>query len=112
MKKYALISLLVILLTIYSSVVQVYGQDNSNVSDQNPTIQLFNGHNLDGKIVVDNDRHIKSKTDKGSIFLSKGKHKLEVFYYENTGTESLKVELEGPGIEKQSFPLEIIFLEK
>ena len=67
---------------------------------------------IDGKIIVDNDGHIKSKTDKGSIFLSKGKHKLEVFYYENTGTESLKIELEGPGIEKQSFPLEIIFLEK
>jgi len=67
---------------------------------------------IDGKIVVDNDGHIKSKTDKGSIFLSKGKQKLKVFYYENTGTESLKVELEGPGIEKQSFPLEIIFLEK
>ena len=67
---------------------------------------------IDGKIVVDNDGHLKSKTDRGSIFLSKRKHKLGVFYYENTGKESLKVELEGPGIEKQFFPLEIIFLEK
>ena len=39
----------------------------------------------------------------------KGRHKLELFYYENTGTESLNIEIEGPGIKKQPFPLEIIF---
>lgn len=67
---------------------------------------------VDGEIVVDNTGHIGPKTDKGKVFLSKGKHKFEVFYYENTGTESLNFELEGPGIKKQPFPLESIFFEK
>ena len=67
---------------------------------------------IDDKIVVDNDGHLKSRTDRGSIFLSKGRHKLGLFYYENTGTESLDFEIEGPGLERQTFPIERLFLEK
>ena len=67
---------------------------------------------LDGKIVVDNEGYNGIKVTKGKTFLSNGKHKLELFYYENTGTESLNFEIEGPGIKKQPFPLEIIFFEK
>ncbi|MCK5456034.1 MAG: chitobiase/beta-hexosaminidase C-terminal domain-containing protein, partial [Melioribacteraceae bacterium] len=66
---------------------------------------------LDGKIVVDNAGYNGIKVTKGKTFLSNGKHKLELFYYENTGTESLDFEIEGPGMKKQPFPLESIFLE-
>ena len=48
MKKYKLISFIVTLLTINLSALQLYGSDNSIRTDQNPTIQLFNGHSLDG----------------------------------------------------------------
>ncbi len=56
MKKYALISLLVILLTINLSAVQVYGQGDSKAKYQNSTIQLFNGQNLDGWYTFLKDR--------------------------------------------------------
>ena len=51
------------------------------------------------------------KAFKGKTYLSMGRHKFELFYYENTGTESLDFEIEGPGMKKQPFPLESIFLE-
>lgn len=66
---------------------------------------------IDSEIVVDNAGYTESKSTKGKVYLSKGKHKIELFYYENTGTESLNFEIEGPGINKQSFPMESIFFE-
>lgn len=67
---------------------------------------------IDDEIVVDNAGYTDVKSLKGKIDLSAGMHKLELFYYENTGTESLDFEIEGPGIEKQPFPLESLFFEK
>ena len=48
MKEYILTSLIVMLLTMNLSGVQVYGQGDLNATNQNHTIQLFNGQNLDG----------------------------------------------------------------
>ena len=66
---------------------------------------------LDGEIVVDNAGYNGNKVTEGKTYLSKGKHKLELFYYENTGTESLNFEIEGPGMDKQPFPLESVFFK-
>ncbi|MCD6598026.1 MAG: chitobiase/beta-hexosaminidase C-terminal domain-containing protein, partial [Bacteroidales bacterium] len=67
---------------------------------------------IDGKIVVDNAGYSGEKLDKGAVTLSIGWHKLAVFYYENDGTESLDFKLEGPGMERQPFPMEKVFFEK
>jgi len=48
MKNYLLISLMVTLLLLNLSTLQIYGNNNSIRTDQEPTIQLFNGHNLNG----------------------------------------------------------------
>jgi alpha-L-rhamnosidase len=70
---------------------------------------------LNDKIVVDNAGYKGAngiKNTKGKTYLSIGKHKLELFYYENDGTESLDFEIEGPGIKRQQIPMEIIFFNK
>ena len=55
MKKKTIISLVIALLLNFSS-VQLYGQDNSNTTTKNATIQLFNGQNLDGWYTFLKDR--------------------------------------------------------
>ena len=67
---------------------------------------------IDGKIVVDNAGYSGEKVDKGIVTLSLGWHKLAVFYYENDGTESLDLEIEGPGMDRQPFPVERVFLKE
>jgi PTH1 family peptidyl-tRNA hydrolase len=56
--------------------------------------------------------HNGLKNIEGKTYLSIGKQKLELFYYENDGTESLDFEIEGPGIKRQQIPMEIIFFNK
>ena len=48
MKNYLLISFVTALLLMNLSTLQIYGNNNSIRTDQEPTIQLFNGQNLDG----------------------------------------------------------------
>ncbi|MCK5207277.1 MAG: hypothetical protein KAQ79_04630, partial [Cyclobacteriaceae bacterium] len=67
---------------------------------------------IDDKIVVDNAGYSGEKVDKGKTTLSIGWHKLSVFYYENDGTESLDFKIEGPGLERQPFPVERVFFEE
>lgn len=59
---------------------------------------------LNDKIVVDNAGYFGKKTDKGKIYLKKGRHKIKVIYFENTGSESIDVRIEGPNLNKQSIP--------
>ncbi|NOY59172.1 MAG: beta-glucosidase, partial [Calditrichaeota bacterium] len=66
---------------------------------------------IDGTVVVDNAGYSGKKVDNGKIHLDKGKHFIKVLYYENTGTESLDVSMEGPGFEKQEIPPNKLFLE-
>lgn len=48
MKNHLLISLVATLLLMNLSTLQIYSNNNSILTDQDPTIQLFNGHNFDG----------------------------------------------------------------
>lgn len=59
---------------------------------------------IDDTLVVDNDGQHAAMEIGGQIGLKKGLHKLEVHFFENEGGEALKVQYEGPGIEKQEIP--------
>ncbi len=59
---------------------------------------------IDGKtIVYDAGAHAK-RINSGKIQLDKGRHDLDLFYYEVVGSESMDFYFEGPGYEKQAFP--------
>ena len=66
---------------------------------------------VDNKLVVENTGDNNSGKESGEIRLEKGKYPLKVIYYENGGTEALDVFMEGPGIEKQTIPVSLLFLE-
>ena len=66
---------------------------------------LFIGDTL----VVDNDFQHAIVEKKGMIALSAGFHPIKVGFFEKAGGEDLKVYYEGPGIEKQLVPAEILF---
>ncbi len=59
---------------------------------------------LNDKLVVDNAGYFGRKTDNGKIHLNKGRHKIKVIYFENTGSESIDVRIEGPNLRKQPIP--------
>lgn len=67
---------------------------------------------IDGTVVVDNAGYSGKKVNSGKIHLDKERHFIQVFYYENTGTESIDVSMEGPGFEKQEIPPDKLFLGK
>ena len=67
---------------------------------------------VDNKVVVDNAGYFGEKFDHGSIELKKGRHLIKVLYFENTGTESIDVLIEGPGLEKQPIPPNKLFYNK
>ena len=69
MKNYTLIPFVVILLLMNLSAVKLYGQDNSTPADQNKTIKIFNGHNLDGWYTFLKDRG--RNTDPKKVFTVK-----------------------------------------
>ncbi|MEM8965392.1 MAG: PA14 domain-containing protein, partial [Bacteroidota bacterium] len=66
---------------------------------------------IDGKKVVDNDGRHSRQERSGSVRLSKGKHPIQVVFFEHTGQEILEVHYQGPGIDKMLIPDEILFLE-
>lgn len=76
MKNHIIITLIITLLLMNLSAVQLYGQDNSTGTDQDETIQLFNGHNLDGWYTFlkergrDNDPKKVFTVNKGMIDIS------------------------------------------
>ena len=65
---------------------------------------------IDDQVVVDNAGYFGAKTDKGKIKLQKGRHLIKILYYENSGSESLDVYMEGPGMAKQAIPPYKLFL--
>ena len=67
---------------------------------------------IEGEEVVSYDgRHSASEEQSGKVVLSKGRHRLEVRYFEYRFTQSLLVSYQGPGISKQAIPDEVLFLE-
>lgn len=67
---------------------------------------------LDSKVVVDNAGYFGRKTDNGKIYLKKGLHSIKVIYFENTGSESIDVNIEGPSLTKQPIPPYKLFFGK
>ncbi len=58
---------------------------------------------VDGKVVVDDEPEGGIRFLDGSVNLDKGRHAIDILYYENGGTESMEIEIEGPGMERQPF---------
>jgi len=67
---------------------------------------------IDDKVVVDNAGYFGRKTDKGAIRLQKGRHFIKILYFENDGSESIDVYMEGLGMAKQAIPPYKLFLKK
>ena len=59
---------------------------------------------IDNNLIVDND-NLHDITEKSNqVSLSQGPHFIELFYFERTDEEQLKLELDGPGINRQTIP--------
>jgi alpha-mannosidase len=59
--------------------------------------------------VVNNDGLHGSRERWGAIALAPGLHRLRVLYFDRTGSHSLQVSYEGPGIEKQPIPHYVMY---
>ena len=66
---------------------------------------------IDETIIVDNAGYSEKKQS-GKVVLNAGKHALKVLYFENTGSETIDVFIEGPGLEKQPVPAFMLFQQK
>ena len=67
---------------------------------------------INNKVVVDNAGYFGRKTDNGKVNLKKGRHSIKVIYYENTGSETIDVNIEGPNLAKQPIPPYKLFIKE
>jgi hypothetical protein len=63
---------------------------------------------IDNEVVVNNDGAHGTVEKQGKVFLKKGKHLIEVRYFQAGGGKSLKVSWEGPGFGKQEIPADAL----
>ena len=63
---------------------------------------------IDDTLIVVNDGLHALIEIGGQIGLEKGSHKIKVHFFENEGGEALKVQFDGPGIEKQEIPERVL----
>jgi len=61
---------------------------------------------IGGEMVVDNDGSHSARTRKGMIALEKGRHPIQIDYFEDFLGETLEVSYEGPGIDRQDVSFE------
>ncbi len=66
---------------------------------------------LDDKLLINNDGLHSTMELNGKATLAKGKHKLEVWYFQSGGASDLFVSLEGPGMPKQQIPPRMLTLQ-
>ena len=64
---------------------------------------------IDNKELIDNDGQHGNKEVSKTIYLSNGKHPVNIFYFENNGGQSLKLEYEGSGIDRRIIPASMFF---
>ena len=64
---------------------------------------------INGKQVVDNGGLHGPRERSGKVTLSKGRHRIEVRFFERTGGEKLEVHYAGPGISKQRIPNGVLY---
>ncbi len=67
---------------------------------------------IDGALVVDNDGLHGALEKAGSIELGAGAHDLLVTYFENGGSDTLRVSWQGPGFGKEEIPADALFLPR
>jgi hypothetical protein len=60
------------------------------------------------RLVVDNDGSHAEQERSGSIALAPGRHPITVLYFQGPGRTQLVVDYEGPGLDRQSIPLEVL----
>jgi mono/diheme cytochrome c family protein len=63
---------------------------------------------IDGRQVIDNDGTHAPQQKSASLELKSGEHPLTLTYFEGGGGEELKVEWEGPGIDRQEIPGDVL----
>jgi len=67
---------------------------------------------INNKLVVNSDGLHGFWGEFGEIYLSKGKHKIKVEYFQAGGGKGLELLYEGPNIEKQKVPADFLFFHK
>jgi hypothetical protein len=65
---------------------------------------------LNNRELINNDGLHGSKEIGATVNLSAGKYPLKVLYFENTGSQFLKLEYEGPGISRRTVPAGSCFI--
>lgn len=74
-----------------------------NTSDDASTLMLHDN------LLIDNDGSHSAREMKQDISLKAGLHPISVLYYQNEKDQVLSVEIEGPGMERQQLPAEVLF---
>lgn len=64
---------------------------------------------IDGKLVVGNDGLHATREQSGKITLSKGRHSIEVQFFERSGEQVLEALYAGPGISKRQIPNGVLY---
>ena len=67
---------------------------------------------LDGEVVIDHDGLHGRQEKSGSVTLARGRHAIEVQFFERGGSEHLQVLFEGPGPLRQDVPAHLLFQKK
>ena len=66
---------------------------------------------LNNQILIDNNGLHGSQTEAGKITLDDGRYPIKILYFENGGSQSLKLEYEGPGISRRPVPANKLFFD-
>ena len=66
---------------------------------------------IDDKLIVDTDGLHSFSGKAEEINLGKGTHKIKLAYFQAGGGKGLELEYEGPGIEKQRLPADVLFFK-
>ena len=77
-------------------------------TNSNDGSQLF----IDDQLVLDNDGEHGPTEMSGDIYLTAGKHKIKVAYFQTGGSQVLNVFYKGPGIEKRVLPGSALYQKK
>jgi alpha-L-rhamnosidase len=67
---------------------------------------------LNEKVVVDNAGYFGEKATSGTTYLQAGRHPVRVLYFENTGSESMDIFMQGHTAKKQPIPPYKLFVKE
>jgi hypothetical protein len=77
------------------------------------TFELFSNDGsrmyIDGKLLINNDGLHGFEGRPGKVKLTKGMHKIKVEYFQAGGGRGLELFYEGPGIERQKVPADVLY---